>query len=125
MWRLVDFLILTFGTIFIILSYLYLVLRFLVAVPIIMPILFIIASITKFKYTNCWIFVCYKYITEGGYIVFRRTKWNKWKWLNWEHAAWTPDLKKYYSYKPLCVKSKRVFPPLLFHGKVVIEYGLI
>ena len=123
MWRVEDLLIFIFGISLIVLSYIYLVLRFFIGMPILVPILVITSAFTKFKYTNCWIFVIKKYLTKGGYIVFRRSMWSKYKGIVWEHAFWTPDLKTYYNVVPLDKKKKRILPPFLFESKLIIFEG--
>ena len=122
MWRLHVLVIFIFGISLIVLSYTYLVLRFFIGFFIVLPVLILISATTGFKYTNCWIFVAKKYIVKGGYVIFRRTKWNKYKWFNWEHAFWTPDLKTFYSVVPKVPKRERVIPPLLFKYKTIKVY---
>lgn len=86
---------------------------------IIFMMLYFIAAVTGFKYSNCWIYAIERYLSEGGYIVFRKTFFNQ-SSIIWEHALWSRDLKTFYSFVPKDTKVKRLFPPIIFIGREII-----
>jgi len=96
----------------------YFTIRFIVYILIFL-ILYTIAAITNFKYSNCWIYAIEQYLKNGGYIVFRRTNFNN-SIILWEHALWTKDLREFHSFVPKNAKTLKNVPPLLFNGKLLI-----
>lgn len=80
----------------------------------------------KKQKTNCLVYAKNKMDKKGGYIAFRWTRWNKFRFLKWPHFFWMPDIcpdKKepcphFRSYVPKSKKKVCVLPPLFFHGKI-------
>lgn len=56
-----------------------------------------------------------------GYTVSRPTDWAAFGFRWWAHYLWSPDLSTFYAYVPLGGHRKRLFPPLLFRGRVEIN----
>lgn len=97
----------------------YFVFRFLTIITLFL-VIYPISLFTIFTYSNCWIYAINQYIQFNGYIVFRKTKWNRSKWFWWEHALWSPDLKTFYTYVPRKRKKLRLIPPIIFIGDIIV-----
>lgn len=73
---------------------------------------------------RCVIYAIKQYYQYGGYLVFRKTRLNKFRWLAWFHVLWLPsDCPKggkctgLESFVPQD-EIYRIFPPPWFKGKV-------
>lgn len=65
--------------------------------------------------SNCLLYAVRCWLTDGGYVVFRRSDYG---W--WPHVFWSADggaLSEYVPLDPTWFR-RRPFPPLLFRGYV-------
>jgi hypothetical protein len=64
--------------------------------------------------SNCLLYALLTWYREGGYLVVRHSKYGWWPHFLHQHKGGVVT-----HYVPLCPR-KRIFPPPLFHGAVVI-----
>lgn len=77
------------------------------------------------KKSNCLLFALYMFYYHGGYLVIRRTRLNKLRWLVWFHVLWLPEYCNYtntpctnlLSFSP-DQEIKKSLPPMIFKGSV-------
>jgi hypothetical protein len=62
--------------------------------------------------SNCLIFALQRWVSRGGYLVVRKSRWGP-----FPHFLWSPDLKRVEQYVP-AEPNIRVIPPLIFKGYV-------
>lgn len=67
-------------------------------------------------YSNCWLWAVKKYLSDQGYIAFRKSNYG---W--WCHAFWSPDGETWYHFAPE-EPEKRRFPPIFYTG--IIKKGI-
>jgi hypothetical protein len=62
--------------------------------------------------SNCLIFALQRWVSRGGYLVVRKSRWGP-----FPHFLWSPDLKRVEQYVPAEPKIRGI-PPLIFKGYV-------
>jgi hypothetical protein len=65
--------------------------------------------------SNCLIYALRQWYARGGYVVVRKSRFG---W--WPHFLWSPDLRRFESFVPQDAPKKRLFPPVLFRGFVLL-----
>jgi hypothetical protein len=66
--------------------------------------------------SNCLIFALGRFVTRGGYILARRSRWG---W--WPHFLWASSLHplRLEHFSPVQGGRPRLLPPLLFKGHIL------
>tara|TARA_R110002012_G_scaffold303533_1_gene505351 strand:+ start:6193 stop:6429 length:237 start_codon:yes stop_codon:yes gene_type:complete len=66
---------------------------------------------------NCLFYAIVKFIKNGGYIIFRKSKYG-----NWSHIMWTPDFETFYHFVPVNQPLRFAFiHKIFFKGRVKVE----
>lgn len=73
---------------------------------------------TVFGYSNCLVFALWRWVTRGGYLLMRRSRWG---W--WPHFLWAETLEplRVEHYAPLGGGRPRWLPPPFFVGQILRE----
>ncbi len=62
---------------------------------------------------NCCLYALRLWLTEGGYLVVRKSKVGR-----WPHFIWSRDLKTFWQFRPPKPKRGLLFPPPIYRGVV-------
>jgi len=73
------------------------------------------------RISGCWVWATWRFLTRGGYLVIRKSRWGP-----WPHFMWSRKLKIFWGYSPINAEAGliRLWPlklklaPPFFRGKV-------